>query len=706
MTTIPPNPEEALVTISTPKSDTVRVRDRVESSRFEFYFDDDVEINSTTGEQFSFPIDIAATLMAAPPLTVPLPSGIVVREVSSGNIIDQFTAKNETRTYSEGPFEVELMSTPMKVYLYVPQSVTVSRGRDHLTIELPENVAVTIAARSMHERPAASITVPSTIRGVMDAVSTFPSALKTTSVERSWSTLRGYPPSLEIGEELKIPETIEIPETDVELQIPQTLEATFQTAPLAYYLGATVRPLENPADIPAVVTPDVSISLHGDLSHAATQLLKDHLILDCIVRTEGIYSFDIHERSVIEEELPWNPADLYDSTIAEQISAYSSVTDDVLDKIRPTWPLTADIRPAFDTVPALSHLAEELAIVRIPDSSNRSAKPVPGSINEFIRADGGGSASSRGPVEKSKEPDITTPKDWETQIHTSFLDQYPLGSNKTSPRAYERRIEREAPEKSNIEVHVVCNDDDMREEEIVTELYGVRDLLEFEVVFHHKLGTNELATLLEKHFDLLHYIGHVDQEGFRCNDGYLDVRRDVSTVGVDVFLLNACSSVTQGEALLDKGSIGGIATLYDVPNSSATLLGRALSRLLNRGFTIQSALEIARESSVLGRRWLSIGDGRASLTQTEGGVPLVLDVNPLDEETFDVDIEWFETSSYRIGSLVMPKTGWGKYHVLPGGINRRMSKQELTELFALEVIPFKCQGNLYWTDEVSPEELV
>jgi len=77
---------------------------------------------------------------------------------------------------------------------------------------------------------------------MMEAVSALPSALKTTSPERTWPTLRGHPPLLELGDRLEIPDAIDPPDGEISLTVPREYASVYQAAPLAFFLGATIRP--------------------------------------------------------------------------------------------------------------------------------------------------------------------------------------------------------------------------------------------------------------------------------------------------------------------------------------------------------------------------------------------------------------------------------------------------------------------------------
>lgn len=706
MATIPPNPEEALVTISSEKPDRMLIRDRVDSSRFEFYFDDDAELESASDMGLHFPVDVSARIAGAwSMISAPMATGVFVHEHETGEVVDKIAQARPSMELESGRYELEINPAPVKIYILVeaPVSLQINEGEIQITRHHTEPVIMGI--RSPHEHPAGTIRTTADIDDLMLAVSQLGSALKTTTVERSWPTLRGQPPNIELADEVEIPPTIRRHDVDVQIEIPRDRTALFNVASLAYYTSARVVPLSDETDHPAIVAAGRRFPLTDDLGSSAGDQLKRNVLLDSAVRSVGIYNIQTAEYEHIRDNTAWNFEEVYELPLGERIAAYQQVPNTVLDDIWPKWPLTVDVSASLDDIPAIPHIAEELAYVRVPKAHHATPSPEPTYVSEFIRTDGSGASSvERTTGQTQPDRDVNTPLAWQTQLHTSLEPGYPLGSNKTSIRAYERHLEREAPQENAIEVKVVCNDDEMREEDVVSEFYGLRDMLEFDISSHYNLTTAEFVELLAGSYDLIHYIGHVDDAGFKCSDGYVDARTDIGDVNFDVFLLNACRSVEQAEALLDAGAEGGIATLYDIPNSSATKVGRTLSRLLNRGFTIRSAMEIARESSVLGNRWVSLGNGRVSLTQSESGVTFVSTATPRADH-FEFEVECFETASHRIGTIIDLNTEWAEPCVLPGRIERTLSEEELEEFFSLEVTPVRCENDLYWTDEVSPGEL-
>jgi len=201
--------------------------------------------------------------------------------------------------------------------------------------------------------------------------------------------------------------------------------------------------------------------------------------------------------------------------------------------------------------------------------------------------------------------------------------------------------------------------------------------------------------------DFLHYIGHVDDRGMQCRDGYLDLTGERLTVGISAFLLNACQSYEQGAALVRRGSRGGIVTLSDVANAPATRLGRIVARLLNGGFDLRTALHVARRELLTGRQYIVVGDGATTICQSRSGMSIVAALTREDDgRTFSA--EFFPNKNHGIGSLAalnMPTVDEDYY--VPATARRADADRDgLARLFDLEVLPVFVDGELAWSDEV------
>ncbi|MFC7166298.1 hypothetical protein [Halospeciosus flavus] len=239
------------------------------------------------------------------------------------------------------------------------------------------------------------------------------------------------------------------------------------------------------------------------------------------------------------------------------------------------------------------------------------------------------------------------------------------------------------------------------EGDVVNDAYGQRSDLPFDVNVHRHLTTDELREVLAEPTDFFHFIGHIDGEGFKCPDGLLDVA-DLDHVGVDAFFLNACQSYGQGMELLEKGSISGVATVRDVVNRGAEAIGKTIAHLLNRGFTLNAALDVASDESIMSNRYVVVGDGTFALTQSESRTPIVYEVEEVDDvdDDYRLTIHAYPTSDAGMGSILFPFVE-NRYYLNSGQVDSFvLSEGELVDLLQLEDVPVKTEDDLYWSHEL------
>ncbi|MFB6270615.1 MAG: hypothetical protein ABEH83_11760 [Halobacterium sp.] len=679
----------------------VRIRDPIENAQFELYTDRVVDPVVDDTEQFVFPVDGAVDVTAR---AVEIPRLVEVYIRSADGTLVGESANQQHAEYAAEWYSLSVDVGPMKLEFVVDGRVTIRRSENSTHIELDEPAPISIGARSLHESPAGTITVTDDVEDAMRAVSLASSALKTTSCERSFPTLRGHPPLIEYGDEFNVPDGISKPETGVTIEIPRDYGDLYRVSSLAYYLGADVVP----ADGRTLVVGEDRYDLDTDRGFEAEvqTLLKHVFFLDCVTRTEGLYPVTLHEREAVSSELTFDPEELYDETLVEQLRAYLDVPYEVTSPYVPRWKLTADIAAEPAHVESVPFVVNELAAVRIPGSDEEpDVHEEPEELKSFYRSDSLAARSSAGTESTSSGADIVKPEETDAIEHTWIADGFPLGASKTNVESYHRRLSRPERDREHISIDIVCNEPEMSEEDIVKEFYGTRDLFEFEISVHYELTCDELADILQKDSDFLHYIGHVDNDGFQCTDGMFDART-LSTVNVDAFLLNACKSYEQGDALVKRGSLGGIVTLANISNDPAVRVGRALARLLNNGFSLQAGLSVARNVTLFGNQYITIGDGTLQLVQHETGTPLSAELELLDDE-YELTLHGYPTSRTSIGSLVTPNVAENTTRYLNSGLvdSFRVSTRELREFFNRGVVPVLVDGELVWSDELLEEQL-
>jgi hypothetical protein len=231
-------------------------------------------------------------------------------------------------------------------------------------------------------------------------------------------------------------------------------------------------------------------------------------------------------------------------------------------------------------------------------------------------------------------------------------------------------------------------------------VYGSRDDLPFDITVVEELTTGEMREVLAREADFLHYIGHVDGEGFACADGSLDAAT-VTETGVDAFFLNACDSHEQGRALLDAGAIAGIVTTVDVLNDAAMGMGQLVSRLLDNGFPLGTALRVAAEEHGIEEQYTVIGDGRMQVTQAEGMSAFFTHVETLDDGEYRYRAETFATDQSELGSVVVPySSGVRNWYLAGDTAEARITEAELEESLALGDRPVWFDGDLRWSSDL------
>jgi hypothetical protein len=676
----------------------VEVIDHVERHRFELWTDGPVTPAPADGDRFRFPTDAAVALRTAA-VTVPTVVQAYVRDASGAMLVE--VDEGTDASLGPGTYEVEVCA-PMKVYLRVEGPLTVTADPLGIRVAADGERRVLVGGRSHHERPAATVTTTDDPRDVMRALSTFGSALKTTSPERSYPTLRGHPPLVELGGALDVPAGLDPPDTGIEIVLPPSLGPAYAAAPLAYYLGAEMVP----GDAPRLVAAGAEYSLGPDVERAVRETLERVLLLDCVVRTEGYYTVDLHERRVVERRLDLEFARLYDLPPDERLAAYLDVPHEALADVVPDWGLAVHVTPTPAHVEMLPFLAHDLALVRTPAERSvaRSAGGAEAATASFFRSGGAaGDGGTRGVADGDATYVRPEPTDAIEQVWVG--EGTPLGATKAIPEAYHNRLDR-APVEGDIDITVVCNDREMAaESDVVDETYGAAVDLPFDVSVREGLTRADLRETLAADGDFLHYVGHIDERGFECTDGWLHAG-SVDRVGTDAFLLNACRSFEQGTELVRAGAVAGIVTLNDVVNDAAVRMGRLLARLLNHGFPLTGALDVASDARPIGDQYTVVGDGRMTLARTEGSPPNAPVLAVVGEDTYELAYHVYPTSRATTGSMIRPYLGDEDRHYLFSGLvdTFEVDGAELAEFLALEPVPVRVDGDLRWSDEMDLDD--
>ena len=674
----------------------IRVQDPIENAQFELYTDVLADPEPTDGDRFALPVDSAVAFEAQ---QLELPQLLNVSVWTGDSTYVGQSANQAVDEYPHQRYSLDVDVGPMKLQMAADAPLQIRREENTTFVEFGEPTTVGLAARSLHESPSGTITIGDGVEDAMRAVSLFSSALKTTTPERSFPTLRGHPPLVERGERFDAPDYLEPPDTDVVIEIPRDWGDLYRVSSLSYYLGAAVRP----GDERALVLDGERhpLGVDREFEHEVTTLLKHVFFLDCVVRTEGLYPVDLHERRVVDDDLEFDLEAAYEAPLAERLQTYLDVPYEVTEPHVPQWKLTADVAPDGTRMEPLPFVVNDLAEIRIhdPDDDDPDVQEEPEAVTSFLRSDRG-LVRSTSATTASETTGVVKPESTDAIEHVWLADGFPLGASKAAARYYRRRFEQDTPSRDSIRIDIVCNDPEMAEEDVVEEFYGARDFFEFDIAVHYDLSTDELADLLETNLDFLHYIGHVEEGGFLCEDGLFDARTLDST-GVRAFLLNACKSYIQGQALVERGSRGGIVTLTDISNKPAVRIGRALARLLNNGFSLLSGLSVARNVTLFGNQYITIGDGTIQLVQSQSGIPMSAELSDQGE---NLQLTMYAYPTYRMsmGALITPYVQDNTKRYLNSGEvgTFDVTNEDLRELFTHSLLPVFRGGTLTWSDEL------
>ncbi|MBP2251681.1 hypothetical protein J2754_002013 [Halarchaeum solikamskense] len=349
---------------------TLRIHDRVMDATCRITADDAIDVERVLDARFLFPVD-AAVSFEATTLSMPANAGSCVRD-ERGDIDVQLS--DIVVSFPRGTYYVDIEAACklyVKVFDAAFEAVTEhhhGEGATTLTFEEPTRVAV--GARSRHERPHATITVPDDPGALLEALPFLASAVKEWSPERSWPTLRGHPPRIERGDALSIPSTISRPETGVTIATPATYESLYAVAPLAYYLGADVVEASE-AELRLDNGYRQSLGDGAVSPRAATNLLERCLFLDSFVRTAGYYEMPRQEYEPVAGGLSFYPPALYGRPIVEQLMEYLEAPRAAFVDYLPDARYVAVVRDDPADAPLLPFLVRDL----VPVTTDRHDVP-------------------------------------------------------------------------------------------------------------------------------------------------------------------------------------------------------------------------------------------------------------------------------------------------------------------------------------------
>ena len=617
------------------------------------------------------------------------------------------------------------VETNVRTELRFDGAATVEKpGHEETVVRFPRETPVTLGFASRLETPPETVTVPPTPSGIAAGLSAMPAAHRTATPDRSFPTLRGHPPLLELGESLSVPDAVaeRRPATDVTVTLPPSREKLFPAAPLSFYLGADVEVAEGAT--PTVEAPGVRHTLPGGegFDRAVAALLRRVFLLDSLVRTAGPHGVAVEEGRHLST-LGLDAGDLYEASIPERLSAYLDADFERVSASLPEWHLAVAVAPTDGHVASLPHHLHRLAAVVTPEADPLDREErLSRSLEDFYRGGAGsrgaGHARSDGGSRGLSEIEATRSADWrgpraaEDPVTVEMLkpkampasargwlaEGAPIDAYKALPAAYEHRLDYRDRAGEPFSFVAVLNDTGMAAEHArAAEIYRERaDELDIDITVREGLGREALADVFASRNDLVHYIGHCEQGGLRCPDGHFSAA-DLAESNAQVFFLNACGSYYEGLDLVRKGSIAGAVTFNRVLDEQAARVGTTFARLLVGGFSIERALRVSRRRIMMGKDYTVVGDGTHVLTQATGLLPLWAELDAHEDGDFRLCLH--ASLPYINGGHFQPNLpGHDRWHLFGSDPELTVSRAELLGLLDHADLPVVFEGDIYWPD--------
>ncbi len=523
------------------------------------------------------------------------------------------------------------VAAPIETAVCFDGPATVHAPEASLAVSFADRQPITLGFRSQLQQPQRTVTVPPTPSGFARAISHLHASVETTGPEKSIPALRGHPPRIEYGD-VAIPEGIReaTTETGIELVVPDDLETVLVTAPLAYYLQATVS-VETGAT-PTLRAPGVGLEreLH-DTESGIASLLRRVFYLDCCCRRSGPSLAELPD----PHEVGLDPEVIEGASPAQRLNAYLDTPDPAIESRLPEWHLSAYLPPDPAVARALPFLLDRLALIHRPETTPLDDKELlKRSLTDFYR----------GPnVRESVSIEAVSPEVGPGRSHAWLGESVPIDTFNATTEAFENALEGLDTDGS-LPFVVVQNDPEMADEYAnvarIYEEYATE--LPIDVTVHRDLSRAGLSAVFQRPSAFVHYIGHCDAEGLRCTDGNLKAEL-IPESNARTFFLNACGSFYEGQALVERGSVAGGVTFSDVLNEQAATVGTTFARLLLQGFSIDRAMGLARRRIMMGKNYSVVGDGTRVLGGRRNRHPGTLVVERTDDGfsvAYDVLPNW------------------------------------------------------------------
>lgn len=639
------------------------LRDEAGGGELVVEFDSEPSLTRATTSWFDVPMD-GAISFETEEFRIPRNIAVWLRDAdgeSYGLLTEQETSVDGKGTFIE-------VSAAMKIVAYVESGPV--RGRlcgdstaETAVVSFDEPTQVVLGARSVHEQPTATMTVPDDPEALMEAVSYLGTSIKEWSAERSWPTLRGYPPEIEMGEQLSIPDRLTKPDTGVTVAVSPRPEDILRVAPLAHYFGAEIVPGERPEL--RICGHAESLGTGEELERSVDELLARGLVLDSLVRIGGYYSMPRYEYEELAPELPFYPPELYDESIDRQLLEYLEVPFEQIEPHVPRWSATTTLRPSVREATALPYLLNSFSRVHVTEDG----MPRVGSRDSSV-------------------------------VNLSTVSAVPGGVASLSTQGREKAIAHERSKPGQASVTIIGMDEPGHS------CFSQANWGSYEIddgvpspEYHSSVTSEELKTAFRANPLYLHYGNGTTREGFVCTDGILRFDEVPSAeVGVVSFDWNS-PETAQLEPLLTAATVA-----FPCQGPIRPTASQAFAKYLVLGYPpVEAARYVGFDET-----FRFVGDASLSLTDHANGVtPGVLDVQAEEEGRYRLTFNCRRTQIDDLGTVLQwePEKYSETYRLLGSSymVDYLASKRDLVDIAEGDhLLRFECEP----PDEVPKESIL
>ena len=602
--------------------ETLTVRDVIESSEMRLRVDREPDLSPALPELFSLPIDRAVSFETA---------SISVGEYSAVNVRDgdgEFIARpGEATEFPRADYCIEINGVT-KVYIRVTDaniSVSEVQSSEPINFVFDRPRTVTVGGRSYHTRPEATVTVPDDPAALAEAVSVLGSSIREFSPERSWPTLRGYPPRIVRGDELDIPSPLVTPDTGIDVIVRPTYADVYRLSTLSYYLGARVRIGDTPA-IRFDSGYEERLPTEGRaLESRVEQLLRSWFFFDTLARIEGYTPSNRYEYEAVGPDLPFYPPNLADLSMSERLMEYLEVDPETIAPYAPAWPTEAVLRPTPAAAELLPHLARALAPIRVRGGSDpvRSDTPIGLAISGSVDAGTG------------SDPDPEA-------------EPIPPGTSVLTPTAYENRLRREISDRGDATVAFLCDGEERARaiREAVTDPEVPDGIASWNV--YADPGRDVVASVIsDSELDLVLCELPIRDGVVEAADGPVEATCGNSCPAPNAPSMSVFEGTVDVNAAVGAVDRGGLsAAVFEntlEPHRIRTLVG-----LLTAGCPVVVAAQLSSDSAELSARF--VGDS-GSVVALDRGLPTQLySFIPTAPDSFHVQFSSFLSTEALLGA--------------------------------------------------------